>query len=114
VYRYINGRLELARLPEAARGLRIRTVFEDHTGAYWFGTNNQGVLRVGGGSSTRFTMADGLRNNGIQAFAADRENNVWIGTTSGISVWDGQHFRNYYLRTVSSRTVWVRAHRPGS
>ena len=56
----------------------------------------------------QFTTAEGLRNNGIQAFAEDRNNHLWIGTSSGISVWDGVHFKNYYLEDGLSYG-WVRA-----
>ena len=51
---------------------------------------------------------EGLRNNGIQAFYEDRGQNLWIGTTSGLSRWDGSHFKNYYLEEGLSYG-WVRA-----
>ena len=95
-------------LPPPAANLRIRGTFEDHTGAFWFGTDNQGVVRLANGKATRFTIAEGLRNNGIQAFFEDRERNLWIGTTSGLSRWDGSRFQNYYLEQGLSYG-WVRA-----
>jgi hypothetical protein len=82
VFQYVNGRVEPVHLPPPADLLRIRGTLEDHTGAFWFGTDNQGVVRFANGKATRFTVADGLRNNGIQAFYEDRGQNLWIGTTS--------------------------------
>ncbi len=107
-FRYGNGRIEAVHLPAPADGLRIRGTFEDRTGAFWFGTDNQGVVRMVHGKATRFTTAEGLRNNGIQAFYEDRDRNLWIGTTSGLSRWDGSHFKNYYLNEGLSYG-WVRA-----
>ena len=107
-FRYANGRVEPVRLPSLADALRIRGVFQDHAGALWYGTGSQGVLRVDGGKATRFTTAEGLRNNGIQGFYEDRSHNIWIGTTSGLSRWDGSHFQNYYLDEGLSYG-WVRA-----
>ena len=108
VFQYVNGRVEPVHLPPPADLLRIRGTFEDHTGAFWFGTDNQGVVRFANGKATRFTVAEGLRNNGIQAFYEDRGQNLWIGTTSGLSRWDGSHFKNYYLDEGLSYG-WVRA-----
>src|SRR5439155_5762530 len=69
---------------------------------------NQGAMRFVNGKATRFTVAEGLRNNGIQAFYEDRNRQLWIGTTSGLSRWDGSRFTNYYLQEGLSYG-WVRA-----
>ena len=82
---------------------------EDHNGALWFGTDNQGVVRVASGKGHAFhASAEGLRNNGIQSFYEDRNRHLWIGTTSGLSRWDGSRFTNYYLEQGLSYG-WVRA-----
>jgi len=86
----------------------ISGILEDHTGAFWLGSDSQGVVRVANGIASRFTTSDGLRNNGIHAFVEDRDHNVWIGTTSGLSRWDGSRFRNYYLEDGLSYG-WIRA-----
>jgi ligand-binding sensor domain-containing protein/signal transduction histidine kinase len=108
VFQYVNGRIEAVNLPSPFDSLRIRGTFEDHTGAFWFGTGSQGAVRFAKGKVTRFTVTEGLRNNGIQAFYEDRDQNLWIGTTSGLSRWDGAHFQNYYLEQGLSYG-WVRA-----
>ncbi|MCU1237001.1 MAG: histidine kinase [Candidatus Solibacter sp.] len=108
IFQYANGRIIARELPPPADTLRIRGAFEDHTGAFWFGTDNQGVVRLVKGKATRFTVADGLRNNGIEAFFEDRDRNLWIGTTSGLSRWDGSHLQKYYLEEGLSYG-WVRS-----
>ncbi len=107
-YRYANGETEPIRLPPPASTLRVLGVFEDPRGARWFGTDNQGAIRVVKGVATRFTMQEGLRNNGIQFFHAAPDGSVWIGTTSGISRWDGTKFRNFYVEDGLSYG-WVRS-----
>jgi ligand-binding sensor domain-containing protein/signal transduction histidine kinase len=108
VFQYVDGKVGAVRLPPPADIARVRGTFEDHTGTVWFGTDNQGVVRWSNGRATRFTTAEGLRNNGIQALYEDRNRYVWIATTSGLSRWDGFAFRNYYLEDGLSYG-WVRA-----
>jgi len=88
--------------------MRFRAILEDHTGAFWLGATVKAWCAVANGIASRFTTSDGLRNNGIHAFVEDRDHNVWIGTTSGLSRWDGSRFRNYYLEDGLSYG-WIRA-----
>jgi ligand-binding sensor domain-containing protein len=108
LFQYVNDELNAKELPPPATALRFRGTFEDHAGTFWFGTGSQGFVRFVKGKATRFTDADGLRNNGIQAFFEDRDRNLWIGTTSGLSRWDGSHIKNYYLEEGLSYG-WIRA-----
>jgi ligand-binding sensor domain-containing protein/signal transduction histidine kinase len=107
-FQYVDGRVQPVNLPPQSDSLRVRGTFEDHTGAVWFGTGSQGVARFDKGKVTRFTVAEGLRNNGIQAFYEDHDRHLWIGTTSGLSRWDGAAFQNFYLEQGLSYG-WVRA-----
>jgi ligand-binding sensor domain-containing protein len=108
LFQYANGQISARKLPPPGNGLRIRGTFEDDAGTFWFGTDSRGIVHFVNGKVTRFTEANGLRNNGIQAFFEDRDRNLWIGTTSGISRWDGSHLRNYYLEDGLSYG-WIRA-----
>ncbi len=107
-YRYAQGRVEPFRLPGPASELRLLGVFEAPNGDRWFGTDSQGAVLWRGGVARRFTMRDGLRNNGIQFFHAGPGGEIWIGTTSGISRWDGVKMRNYYVEDGLSYG-WVRS-----
>ena len=108
LYRYRDGEANQVRLPAPADGLRFLGVYEDSKGAMWLGTDNQGAVRWSGGLARRFTMAEGLRNNGIQFFHDGKDGTVWIGTTSGIGRWDGTQLRNYYIEDGLSYG-WVRS-----
>jgi len=108
VYRYSEGAVKPFPLPAPASTLRILGVFQDPTGTLWFGSDNQGAVRLKNGVATRLTMREGLRNNGIQFFHASRDGAIWIGTTSGLSRWDGANVRNYYIEDGLAYG-WVRS-----
>jgi ligand-binding sensor domain-containing protein/AraC-like DNA-binding protein len=44
---------------------------------------------------TRFTIADGLPSNSINALVRDQTGFLWIGTEAGLSRYDGYRFVNY-------------------
>ncbi len=43
-----------------------------------------------------FTQADGLPNNQIQCISQDRKGWIWLGTSQGLSRFDGYRFVNFY------------------
>ena len=98
VFQYAKGRVEPEHLPPPAATCGFAALRRSH-GAFWLGTDNQGVVRLVNGKATRFTVAEGLRNNGIQAFFEDRDRNLWIGTTSGLSRWDGSQLAKLLSRS---------------
>ena len=67
-------------------------------GVKWFGTN-MGVARHVGQNTLEnwdaYTTDDGLINNFVQAIAVDQNDNVWLGTKGGISVFDGKDWKSY-------------------
>lgn len=76
----------------------IRSIFQDKSGVYWFGTNNAGVFRYDpsnkeGKTLIQFTEKDGLANNQIQSIQEDENGNLWFGTGNfGVSRFDGKKF----------------------
>jgi ligand-binding sensor domain-containing protein/signal transduction histidine kinase len=106
-------------LAERLESLRIRNVFRDSKGRFWFGTDGQGVARMDppphsasarsrrspfgakadGGAIVRYTMKDGLGNDFIRAFAEDAEGGIWIGTDGGVSYLQSGEFRNFKRST---------------
>lgn len=101
IYSVSNGEVQRRRLPGAAADLSIRNVFEDRSGALWFGTFGSGVVRLNAtrldGAATVYSKKDGLRNSSVRQIAEDRAGNLWFALASGVSRWDGSSFRNYYL-----------------
>ncbi len=48
-------------------------------------------------TTTKFTPADGLPDTYILSIFQDSRGFLWIGTSNGISRFDGKHFKNYNL-----------------
>ena len=68
----------------------IRSIFQDRSGNYWFGTNGAGVYRYDAKKLTQFTMKDGLADNQVINIQEDDLGNIWFGTGAfGISEFDG-------------------------
>jgi signal transduction histidine kinase/streptogramin lyase len=62
----------------------------DRRGQMWVATQGTGLVRIGqtnaqGVDTERFTTQNGLAHNVIGALLEDREGNIWVGTTAGLS-----------------------------
>jgi len=66
-------------------------------GDVWVGTAG-GAARFKGGSWTKFTTAEGLVSNKVQAVAVDGKGTVWFGTDKGINSFDGSKWQTYTAR----------------
>ncbi len=63
----------------------VNAVFQDRSGALWFGTN-AGILRFYEGSDKKPVIYNEARNSifeDIRFFREDRDDNLWIGADSG-------------------------------
>jgi ligand-binding sensor domain-containing protein len=69
----------------------IRSIFQDRSGKYWFGTNAAGVYRYDGTSLRQFTTNDGLADNQVLNIQEDESGNIWFSSGSfAISKFDGK------------------------
>ncbi|MDA7887994.1 ATP-binding protein [Akkermansiaceae bacterium] len=72
-----NGEIStIATLPEE---LKINTIFEDHEGAIWLGSQLAGLLRVSSGKVEKIATS----HHSINSISGDQEGNVWAGTNGG-------------------------------
>lgn len=74
---------------------RIRAIFQDSKGNYWFGSHKEGVSFYNGKSFEYFTTNEGLSDNQIRSIQEDENGKIWFGTANGISVYDKGKFTNY-------------------
>ncbi|WP_192457141.1 ligand-binding sensor domain-containing diguanylate cyclase [Musicola keenii] len=75
----------------------VLSLGEARDGSVWIGTYTDGLLRWKNGQLTAvLRQNDGLPSNEIRSIITDSQQNLWIGTASGLSVWrtDGT-IRNY-------------------
>jgi len=83
----------------AVKQKSIRELFEDRDGDLWFGTyeNGLGRLKVKTKRFSYFTTSQGLAGNRVRSITPDREGNLLIGTSGGLSKFDGTKFVNSRL-----------------
>lgn len=70
--------------------------FADSKGNLWFGTFVAGLSKYNGKVFTRYTTAQGLNSNEIANITEDRQGNIWVATSKGVSKFDGVGFTTVY------------------
>ena len=81
-------------------------MIKDAMGFLWVGGYNGGLCRFDGGAFKKYRptgQADMINSESINAFAEDSLNNIWIGTTEGLSRYDrkSDSFRNFVTESDS-------------
>ena len=76
----------------------IQSAHVTKTGEKWFGTE-LGIAKHTGDDTldnwTVWSTDQGLINNFVQAITSDDDGNIWFGTPTGLSMFDGTKFTNY-------------------
>ncbi|GAB2823106.1 ligand-binding sensor domain-containing protein [Ferruginibacter profundus] len=82
-------------------GLLVNCMIEDNHGNIWLGTENAGLLRYNREEDNfDYCLAEEKTNHGIQynykifSLLQDKEQNIWIGTDRGISIFNP--YRQYF------------------
>lgn len=72
-------------------------------GAMWFSSINSGLTRRDpSGATRRFTTADGLVDDHLWTAAVDSRGRVWTGGLKGVSVREGDRFRNFPIEELAA------------
>ncbi|GAB4280676.1 MAG: hypothetical protein Kow0029_25390 [Candidatus Rifleibacteriota bacterium] len=92
---------------------------DEKNGRVWLGTN-EGLssCNLEGKEWQRFQVKDGLPNNVIRDLVIDKQGNLWVGTPSGVAVYDGENWKVYdeknglpqgsvHSLKVKGDSVWV-------
>src|SRR6266446_3852223 len=113
VIRYDGKLFTNVTLKAGLRHFHVFSLLEDKTGNLWFGTIGGGVYRYDpsaesisqkAGLTTRskswtlFTTTDGLASNVVMCMLEDKAGNMWFGTNSGVSRYDGKAFTNFTMK----------------
>ncbi|MBO9203868.1 MULTISPECIES: hybrid sensor histidine kinase/response regulator transcription factor [Niastella] len=82
-------------------GKPVRAILEDRAGNMWIGAEGGGLIlfdRQSGKLVKRFTVKDGLSNNGVLNILEDGNGNLWMSTFNGLSQFNPATniFRTYY------------------
>ena len=74
----------------------ITDIYEDSDGYIWIAFGNKGIVKWKSGSVIKhFTKKDGLPSNTVNVIRQDKDENFLIGTSEGLSIYDGMNFDNY-------------------
>jgi ligand-binding sensor domain-containing protein/serine phosphatase RsbU (regulator of sigma subunit) len=74
---------------------QVLSVFQDHNGLMWFGTNSGGASSFDGNKFTTYTEKNGLIHNIVYSICDDAKGNILFGTYGGLSIYNGFSFRNF-------------------
>jgi signal transduction histidine kinase/ligand-binding sensor domain-containing protein len=90
VWRFENGRFVRGIKREAWWGSFefTWTMYEDHNGAFWIGTDG-GALRYKDGAGAHYTTKDGLAGNDTKVIIEDKAGGIWLGSYGGLT-----HFKD--------------------
>lgn len=74
----------------------VRSIIQDQSGNYWFGTSGGGVCNYFGKQFTVYDKSSGLGGNFIYSVFRDSRNRLWIGASDrGLSLLDSSKFFNF-------------------
>ena len=70
----------------------------------------------GRGNFTTYTAEDGLATDIVYSSLMDKKDNLWFGTCSGVSKYDGAHFTNYRIAQglVNSNVTCIKEDKAGN
>lgn len=82
--------------PEGLGQSQVYALLEAEDGYLWMGTQGGGVSRFDGENFQSFTTKDSLKANFVYALCQLKNGNILLGTKKGLTVYDGQKFKDYF------------------
>ncbi|CAM2070552.1 Histidine kinase domain-containing protein [Sulfidibacter corallicola] len=73
----------------------MEVLLEDPDGTLWIGTRASGLVRLRDGVFEAYTLEHGLPSLHLWSLARDTRDRLWIGTSDGLCVMEGDRFRTY-------------------
>ena len=84
----------------------IWVVYQDRSGDYWFGSNDEGVFHLKDDSITQYSLKD-LASDQIRGIQEDSEGNIYFDTPGGFCQFDGHKLSKLHLsRSNANAQVW--------
>ncbi|MBP6090530.1 MAG: histidine kinase [Crocinitomicaceae bacterium] len=108
IYKLKNGRLKFSLNKE--NGLQsesIRTLYKDHAGKIWIGTEGKGIIQFIGEKMVHYNHTNGLTSDLILSINKDKKQQYWIGTLeNGVDILSKNNIQHAY-NFENSNTVWT-------
>ncbi len=94
LWKYESGSFVRYSAAEGLPAKKISALYKNDRGL-WVGSDGGGIYLLSDGAIINFTTEDGLSDNYIRSFIEDKNENLWISTENGLSIYDGKRFIAY-------------------
>lgn len=85
----------------------VLDVMQDRQGYLWLATYGGGAARYDGNRFEIFTEKQGLANSIVQALYQDDAGIIWLGTSTGLSRYNGKTFRSFsFAPGQGAASIW--------
>ena len=85
----------------------VRTMYQDKKGNYWFGTNENGLIRFNGQTLEKITIDQNQKWVAVREIIEDKVGNIWFGTSSGLVKYDGEKFTTFSTEAgLQNEEIW--------
>ncbi len=85
----------------------VRTMYQDKKGNYWFGTNDNGLIRYDGQTLERVAIEQKQKFVAVRTIVEDKVGNIWFGTSSGLVKYDGEQFTVFSTEVgLQDQEIW--------
>lgn len=74
---------------------KIRCIVKDTSGAYWIGTDDEGIMIVKNHNVRKFQKEDGLAGDNVRSILVANNGDVWVGTLEGVTRLHNGKYSNY-------------------
>ena len=95
IIRYDGQKLEKITIEGISPYFRVIEIVEDKAGQIWFGSDE--LIKYDGEKFTTYSEKDGLQDGEIWGLTIDKNGLIWVGTTGGVSHFDGKKFKPFIL-----------------
>ncbi len=119
VYEWKNGKATLSTIHKYMDAVCNWSVFEDSKNNIWLGDATLYLTKSIDEPGEFFDNRDTFRTTGVRGVLEDAYGNIWVGTNSGVFIYDGTEFENYsyvdglynnYINTLyeaKDHSIWV-------
>jgi len=84
----------------------VFAIFQDQRGYIWFGTNS-GAVKYNGREMLVFNDQQGLSSNTVRDIKQDSLGNMYLATTDGVSLLEGDSISQLYFEGISFKKIFI-------
>ncbi len=93
MFRYDGREVHWYGVDEGLPTPRVESLLTDYEGNLWISVFGHGVRKLTQFNAVRYTHSERLHDDQVQCFYLDQQHRLWIGTQSGLNVFEGERIR---------------------